>query len=74
MTPVMCAWPVLPAGAEQMWWHLFLMLICISLVFSQVEQLSTRSSVVCSSSEVSIHVAGLFFPRAVCVFLFISLS
>lgn len=75
MTPVMCAWPVLPAGAEQVWWHLFLVLICISLVFSQVERLSTRSSGICSSSSVKCPLtSGLFFPWAVCVFLFISLS
>lgn len=44
MTPVMCAWPVLPAGAEQMWWHLFLVLICISPVFSQAERLPQSSA------------------------------
>lgn len=60
MTPVVCAWLILQAGAEQMWWHLLMALICISLVASQVEQLSTCPSHIWSASPVKYP----FMPRA----------
>lgn len=43
MAQVMRTWPVLPAGAEQMGWHLFVVLIYISLAFSQVKRLAACS-------------------------------
>lgn len=52
VTPVVRVRPIPQAGAEQMWWHLFLVLICIPLAASQVEQLSTRSPSIWSSSPV----------------------
>lgn len=76
MTPVMRAWPIVPAGAEQMWWHLFVVLICISLVFSQVERLSTCSWNIWRSSSVKCpFTSHACFPLGLSAcFFFISLS
>lgn len=38
VTPVVCAWPTLQAGAEQMWWQLLMVLICIPLGAGQVKE------------------------------------
>lgn len=71
MTPVVCAWPALQPGAEQMWWHLLVVLICTPLVAGQVKDPHVFEHPESLSYEVPLHVACLFFPWAVCVFIYL---